>query len=336
MLFARPKSSLTFLFLALAFVCLSGFGSESSVEIRKFRFAKHKPTDFERLVVEFKKHGQTGEPTLVLTPEPSGTQVLVGIDRINLSGVIPEAAINDSYVTRSQYLGPISINTDDPTHPLAIRVFLKNNNLRVDAFYEGSPARLIVDAFPENSPRAIKGRQVLARVAPSRRPASMDDSKVICFPANAQLLASVQFVDVTNKQAPLRFDNINKGDGPVVCYPDTARVKAKVAFQLKPGALNQQSNADSGDLGDRAPNALGLGYPPSLGGPPPAMDALPVLPPPPPLPPLPGGSDDFAGRATGSTLNSNGFNPSTPLGSTLGDEGPSSPEADPSALLPPG
>lgn len=148
------KRILNLLFvLGLASTVLSaGENSPDKFEIRKFRFGRYKIQNYERLVLEFAQKEGTAKPSLKVVANPSGKEAAIHVDPISLVGAIPEAAINDSYYTRSRFLGPVSINTDDPGS-LMIRMFFKQRVASPDVFWLESPHRLVIDVFPGHSPR---------------------------------------------------------------------------------------------------------------------------------------------------------------------------------------
>ena len=117
-------------------------------EIRKFRFRRHNTKNFERLVIQFTGKNQAGpKPSVKIIAPTTGKEATIEIGNANLVGAIPEALINDSYVSRSHFLGPVSINTDGPEAGFTIRTFLKAP-VGVDAFWLEHPDRLVLDVFP--------------------------------------------------------------------------------------------------------------------------------------------------------------------------------------------
>ena len=105
--------------------------SNPQIRINQFRFARRKGHASERLVIEFvikDKKARAPKPEIKLSPHPSGKEITVYVSGVVLSGAIPESSINDSFVSQSQFLGPISISTDDPVAPFALRLFFKAAN----------------------------------------------------------------------------------------------------------------------------------------------------------------------------------------------------------------
>ncbi|MCB0403982.1 MAG: hypothetical protein KDD51_04300 [Bdellovibrionales bacterium] len=322
------------------------FGAfETPITLKHFRFGKHKTQDFERLVIHF--GGNRPDPRVQIAANPNRKEATVSLENVQLVGAIPESAINDSYVTKSRYLGPISINTDDPNRATTLRVFLKENTLKFDAFWLQNPARLVVDAFPPTSPRSSKGRFILTAKSKreNRSPASTAfvNKDVLCFPIASQLSPTVSFSEQA-ATAPPGFVKSSRV-GPIACYPVNAQVEATIFFApasrlpqstniapaqqqgyVSPKLLPQtpsQPNAAGGANGTNAGPLAGGMSPPN--GPPPG-----------PPPRLPAGADLENTGGKGSRVNAGGFSPVTPLGSKLGAAGPVAPAADPAKLLPPG
>src|SRR3954451_16725037 len=80
------------------------------LEIREYRFQPHRNLGYERLVLEFTRKDSNSrvQPKVRM----KGSEIVV--DRAILMGAIPESLINDSYSGKSKYLGPLSVNTDNP------------------------------------------------------------------------------------------------------------------------------------------------------------------------------------------------------------------------------
>lgn len=330
------------IFAYIVLVALAGLpgiaeASAKQMEIRRFRFAKHKSLEFERLVIEFRAKSGGDSPLVKLVTGATPTEATVVLSQVELVGAIPEAAINDSYDSKAEYLGPISINTDDPSRDVALRVFVRDPKLKMDAFWLSQPARLVVDAYPEDSARARKGRFVADRPRGDRRPASLggSDDEVICYPATSQLVATVRFFQShADRPETPTFGTYGMGNptGPIVCFPAKARVVADVGFQQGPV---MQQNYQPSLFGQtysqpQAFQAPSYQAPTENRAPAQVASPQPALPP----PPKPGAPNPFANqRAGGSTLNAGGFSQVTPLGAKLGEEGPEAPKADPKALL---
>ncbi|MEZ4749943.1 MAG: hypothetical protein R3B54_04760 [Bdellovibrionota bacterium] len=322
--------------------CAFGAG-ETPITLKHFRFGKHKNQDFERLVIQF--GGNKPDPRVQISTSPNQKEATVALENVHLVGAIPESAINDSYVAKSRYLGPISINTDDPNRATSLRVFLKENTLRFDAFWLQNPARLVVDAFPPTSPRSSKGRFILTAKpkVKDRAPASTTfvNKDVVCFPINAQLSPTVSFKEQA-ATAPSGFVKDSR-NGPIACYPVDAQVKATIFF-APASRLPQSTNvAPAQQQGYVSPKLLPPAPAPKINpsatknaGPLPPGATPPNGPPPGAPPRLPAGADLENTGGKGSRVNAGGFSPVTPLGSKLGAGGPVAPAADPAKLLPPG
>lgn len=303
----------------------------ADLEISEFRFGHHGRSDFERLVLQFKKRSNDPAPNIKVLMHPSGQEATVYLERGNFVGAIPEAAINESYTKRSSYLGPLSVSTDNPAMGTSVRVFLKGTNLTLDPFWLEGPSRLVIDAYPPGSLRA-QGRNVptgsTSRVAHKPRPsggsrglaskAAGDSNPVICFPANAKLQAKITFQmlfpsygggadtsDDTHTYPELQTI------GAVVCYPKDAQVAPVIGFQTSQRAI-QAPDRQGASLGVPMPTAPAPGFGMGFGSLPPSPRP-PALAPPPPavrrgglfgaLPPRPtGGTPIGPGRGDGQNL----------------------------------
>jgi hypothetical protein len=216
-------------------------------EIKKFRFRRAKQRDFERLVVEFGEKGPAAKPPTVRvdTAGNGGKEATISIGPANLVGAIPEALINDSYVPKSAFLGPISINTDGPTAGFTLRTFLKET-VAVDAFWLEHPNRLVLDVFPANSPR-VEGRVPDPEPKP-RRVASVSTAKmsgstsnnIVCYPISAAVSAQVMFHPKTDTSPAYSAVELmpmanasTDGPEPVVCFRASSQVIASVSFKTK-------------------------------------------------------------------------------------------------------
>lgn len=234
----------------------------SQVQIKKFRFHHHNALNFERLVIEFANRGNGGNAHVRLAPSGNGKETMIGIDRVNLVGAIPESAINDAYTKESHFFGPVSINNDNPNAGFTIRTFVKNPHTMVDAFWLESPSRLIVDVYPKNSPRA-QGPEVLAAFSHSRGLASHGGhgvktagrkGNVVCFFSGAQVVANLGFEKANHSRGLAMVvddSNANLTDGGVVCYPMSAQAQPKVTFNMK-----NQTQRVSMEFGQRPLSSL--------------------------------------------------------------------------------
>lgn len=228
----------------------------SKVEIKKFRFRKSHKKNFERLVIEFSSKSKwAGAPIIKAAPSATGRESEVLLEKINLIGAIPEALINDSYVPKSKFLGPVSINTDSPQDGFHIRAFLKQP-VRLDAFWLENPKRLVVDAFPANSPR-MEGRlswEDMDDSRPSRSYASenavqkKDDNSIVCYPIASAVSATVTFSPAAlgSSNQPILDPALlmngavpGKGPEPVICFLANAQVTPNVAYKSRGYDMSQ-------------------------------------------------------------------------------------------------
>jgi hypothetical protein len=247
----------------------------TELQIKKFRFNRHNKLRFERLVIEFSSKLPSKEiPTLRLIPDKSGKETIIHINKASLIGAIPESAINESYTNKSQYFGPISINTDTSSG-FDIRTFIKQSHSLVDAFWLEKPARLIVDVYPKDSARAGGPNVAIPRETASgsadvavtekngHKPEKVakaekeftpmekpQEDLVLCFPANSLVKADVGFEKGSAKngaQAPVSIDKTYAAaaaslQNNIVCYPKSAQVTPLLKFQ--PSENNYFGRAD--------------------------------------------------------------------------------------------
>lgn len=288
-------------FLKSALIIVSGaltllppaYGSEKDdnlprVEIKKFRFRRHNKKNFERLVIEFNEKDADRLPHITTVPAVNGKEASIQIERVSLVGAIPEALINDSYVSRSKFLGPVSISTDGPVKGFVIRTFLKEP-VGVDAFWLAKPGRLVLDVFPSTSART-QGRvpesefREIARIRPPQEIAPQkteDPNQIVCYPINAAVSATVMFHAKANSgpgqadHLPLGFGGTAQTPEPVICFLASSQVVASVAF--KPKSFDPNSYTQWEPFRGGMGGGMGMGF----GG----MSQSPLLSAPPPPPP---------------------------------------------------
>jgi hypothetical protein len=210
------------------------------------------------------------------------------VSQASLVGAIPESAINDSYVKKSQYFGPISINSDS-TSGFDIRTFIKQSHSIVDAFWLEKPSRLIVDVFTKSSDRAQGPNMVLKRATASvasknptaiesgkvepegskAMPSSVDwtksekpgDEAVLCFPANTQVKANIGFEKSAEAPVvPANIDNTyaktaSNGQDMIVCYPKGAQVTPHLKFQPSDTPFYGRAETDGKNNSNRNPSS---------------------------------------------------------------------------------
>jgi len=284
----------------IPFVCLTLntlFASgdpQAEFQIKKFRFNRHLKLGFERLVLEFSSKGGSKEsPTIRLVPDNLGKETTIHVSKASLVGAIPESSINEAYTKKSQYFGPISINTDT-TAGFEVRTFTKQSRSIVDAFWLQNPPRLIVDVFPKDSDRAMGPNVVQKRstasvaVEPSHpaeqhgHPSSVPaksgkdwtemekpgDDAILCFPANAQVRANIGFEKGVGRAGTNVAEGIDNTFGAaaagtpdtIVCYPKGAQVTPLLKFQ--PEANGYYGRADGRQPSSVAPAYPNYSYPP--------------------------------------------------------------------------
>lgn len=294
----------------------SAAGSIPKLEIKKFRFSRHKKRNFERLVIEFavKEHRGTAPEVKVMPNDGREANIIVDA---YLVGAIPEALINDSYVPKSEFLGPVSINTDGPGAGFNIRAFMKDK-VASDAFWMEKPSRLIIDAFPENSPRS-SGREEpqysQRNVASQPQAVEAQMPPIVCFPVTAQVSASVDFsprgISSPDNVGYMTFAAKQQWPSgtpePVVCYLASAQVVPAVTYKLKPAEhhgyyqfdpsflqrmMQQQAPPPPPQPPPQNTSLLNLGQPPLL--PPTPAPAVP--------PPMPPTAAPTAAPTAGTTL----------------------------------
>jgi hypothetical protein len=271
---------LPFICLTLSSLFAAGEG-EMELQIKKFRFNRHSKLGFERLVIEFDSKSQGKEaPVIRLVPDKLGKETTVHVGKASLVGAIPEASINESYSKKSQYFGPVSINTDTNSG-FDIKTFIKQSHSLVDAFWLQNPSRLIVDVFPKDSDRALGPNVVTQRSTASVSEKSPEgkmakketktaekqnpewtkmekpeDELVLCFPANTQVKANIGFEKGNNRAGfvPQSIDNtFSTAAGSVqdniVCYPKGAQVTPLLKFQPSENSFYGRVDMDNAGRG---------------------------------------------------------------------------------------
>lgn len=217
-------------------------------EIKKFRFRRAKKRDFERLVIEFNSKNKTAKsPEVKLDRSHSSDEIKISIEPGTLVGAIPEALINDSYAAKSQFLGPLSVNPDVPANGFTIHTKLKES-VMADAFWLENPSRLVLDTFPQNSPRSISrikdpeeleksnSKRELAGIKPQSK-SLKDKQSIVCYPISSAVSAQVIFhprVTEAPQYSSVELypltNNKNTDPEPVVCFLASSQVIASVSF----------------------------------------------------------------------------------------------------------
>ncbi len=208
---------------------------EAEFQIKKFRFNRHLKLRFERLVLEFSSKIPGKEvPNIRLVPDKLGKETTIHVSKASLFGAIPESSINEAYVKKSQYFGPVSVNTDT-TAGFEIRTFMKQSNSIVDAFWLQNPSRLIVDVFPKDSDRAM-GPNVVNK----RAPASVATPAIAHAPASVavepeskkSVPESVKLEEVKSLTPEKNWTQMEKPeDEMILCFPVNTQVKANIGFE---------------------------------------------------------------------------------------------------------
>jgi hypothetical protein len=236
--------------LLMCFTLYSVFASaagETELQIKKFRFNRHVKLGFERLVIEFEtKTPMKTNPIIRLVPNASGKETTVHINQASLVGAIPESAINDSYVKKSQYFGPVSINSD-ASAGFEIRTFIKQSHSVVDAFWLDKPSRLIIDVFPKSSDRAQGPNIVLKRTTASlSRKAEPQNSN----PEEKSIETEKKSVEIKeSKPTESATPEWTKMEKPsyesILCFPAHTQVKANIAFDKGLTGTDAVANVDA-------------------------------------------------------------------------------------------
>lgn len=257
------------LFSLIGFFTFNAF-AQSELTLSKFRFQKHRAAGFERLVFEFS--GPAVKEEVEMKQNSSATSgsskdMSVILNNVRLVGNIPESKMNESYRSRSEFVGPVSFNTATPKEGFSLRTLVKNKDYEVDAFWLDNPTRLTVDVFPKSAPRAssrtvLEKTRTLASVEPAKKThkkhnahsaskheavAKSDNKKseetpeVFCFPSQSQVSAKVGFqswkgsnlIDVKVSEPNSKTAEL---ENSVVCYPAKNRVTPQVSFS--PGTVS--------------------------------------------------------------------------------------------------
>jgi hypothetical protein len=224
-------------------VTASGDDGESKYEIEKYRFSKDHD-QFERLVFQLRVDGAGAKAPAIVVKQNSGkeeTEALVSVLYVSLVGAIPEATINESFSSKSQLLGPLTI-LSDPKSGFTLRINLKKGNTKLDAFWLQSPSRLVMDVFPENSPRA-KGVKLESkawkRIPTTSNGRKKGQSEFVCFPSKEQLNATVTYEVVTSedtlidkKEMKIALDGTKAHlmESEISCFPSVDQLSAKISF----------------------------------------------------------------------------------------------------------
>jgi len=219
------------------------------LEIKSYRFHRH-GQEFERLVLEFT--GAMKKPEIKIS-EAGEHASLITIEKAGLSGAIPEAAINDTFSTKASYLHAISIESETPSAGFSLKAEMKGEGSQLDAFWLNSPPRLVMDFFPQTSPRATNRHPAETAVARHKSQGKAAGKtrdgigEVLCFPSNSQVAASVGYgkgnvpvsININGKAA----DDVSDDEG-ISCFPSSKRVRAVVSYhRVSEAPVNRPTTA---------------------------------------------------------------------------------------------
>lgn len=211
-----------------------------ALEIKEYRFQRHPRHGYDRLVLEFYRRdsNSSAEPTVQVSRE-SATTSTITIQNAVLVGAIPESLINDSFVGKSKYLGPISVNMETTGDSFSLRGELKTSSATLKAFWLANPSRLVIDGISKNRDIAIsrEGRH------------SSPKNDYICFPANAAVGLSVVFQprdhyreEIQNVRVNLEGNAVTPQatlpEDAILCYPKRAEVNAKLNFEFRASPMS--------------------------------------------------------------------------------------------------
>ncbi len=209
------------------------------LEIRQYRFSRH-AGGYDRLVLEFerKDSDSSSRPSVGAQKSSTPREWSVQVDNAVLLGAIPESLINDSYTKKSRYLGPISVNMDNPSTGFSVRATIKSAGTRIQAMWLENPARLVIDAY--GAGKSLAHRET-SSVKSHQRPGLAD---LLCFPAVSKVGLTVIFQTQSHSEEELQNIRVNTdGTTPlegtpsndaIVCYAKSSRVVAALSFESKP------------------------------------------------------------------------------------------------------
>jgi hypothetical protein len=218
-----------------------GGGGAVQLEVRQYRFSKHSG-GYDRLVLEFerKDSGNHKAPQVTTHAAESG-EWNIELGNTVLLGAIPESLINESYASKSRFLGPMSLNLDSSHSGFSIRVATKAGTSRVQASWLANPARLVIDAYGQKAVHAH--RQALSVHHESPKHPGLDS--LMCFPATSKVALTVIFQGSHQQSEELQNIRVNT-DGTtlapssvppsdaIVCYPRKSQILASLSFEDKP------------------------------------------------------------------------------------------------------
>jgi hypothetical protein len=251
--------------------------STTKLEVKKFRFGGRHKKHSERLVVEFiEKEVGKNKPTLKIVPNSSGKEATLYIDQATLVGAIPEALINDSYVSRSKYLGPVSINTEGGGTGFSVRTFLKQA-VTLDAYLLEHPMRLVLDVSPLDAAvtqedlvsaaeRNVASVPQSTNSGKKSRKATLTDengNKIVCYPASKQVIATVDFYSPANIARASQLDaaklaNLEtvlasgqKSVETAICFPADSQLSPNITYQPKINEAVTYVQPEAGGFGQK-------------------------------------------------------------------------------------
>ena len=204
------------------FASMVSAADPAQFELENFRFSPHK--GFERLVLQF-KYGPKKPPELKLKHE--GQAFTIEVDKANLVGAIPEAAINETS-RLARFLGPVTIETEGGFN---IGVALKGSGSKARAFWLENPHRLVIDASGESGNLA----------SATHKPAPQSDSDAVAAEdedtiAAKAVVPKARPVTKTDKRhwRKIKTEMFDKL-WDVACYHTKSAVNPAVSFGPKKG-----------------------------------------------------------------------------------------------------
>lgn len=256
-------------YLALFAIVSSQLFAQSELSIAKFRFKKYESSKFERLVLEFSGPEMNEEVEVEKMQSGDKQNVTLTLKNVTLVGAIPEGNMNASYQKEREWIGPLSFNVDKRAQSVTVRTFLSKNGSNVDAFWLNNPTRLVIDAYPQNSPRASsrqietedrktaslkmpKEKMKMGENSPvTAKPRKEAEESIYCFPASAQLNPKISFhpwsgsssIPVKTEKTASLPDRVTEN---IQCFSGRSRVFPEVFFN-KDGGVNAEGAMNKSD-----------------------------------------------------------------------------------------
>lgn len=218
-------------------------GPTDRFSIRKHRYSPHGEAGYERFVLEF--DGSRRKDPGVQVSGSGGTWT-VRVGNARLDGAIPESVINERTLRGAHVFKSVAIDADGSGKGFSLRFQTKKSDANVKAFWLESPARLVVDAYASGIPAANESGGT--RVVAGR---GKKTPEFFCFSAEAQVGLSTVFQrKIRGEATPEATPPTATSGDPIVCYPASAQVVARVMLERQKGMTTTSAPVEAAPVAE--------------------------------------------------------------------------------------